>query len=311
MKYDRFAKFSWGVLAYNLLVILFGAAVRATGSGAGCGSHWPLCNGVVLPRSPQIETIIEFTHRLTSGLALLLVLALFIWAFRLYPPRHLLRKGATFSLLFIISEALVGAGLVLFSWVDQDASTSRVISMAVHLINTFLLLAALVLTSWWASGAKPPALHDQGVLLWLFGAGFLLMLVLGVSGAITALGDTLFPADSLAQGLAQDFSPSAHFLLRLRIWHPLIAILSGAYLVFLAGWVSRQRPSPDLRKLAWLLSGLFLTQGAAGLVNLVLLAPVWMQLVHLLLADLVWLTLVLLAATAFTRPQLFHEASPG
>ncbi|MFN8454080.1 MAG: COX15/CtaA family protein [Anaerolineae bacterium] len=78
VKLDRFAKYVWTVLAYNLAVILWGAFVRASGSGAGCGSHWPLCNGEVIPRTPQMETLVEFTHRLTSGLALLLVIGLTI-----------------------------------------------------------------------------------------------------------------------------------------------------------------------------------------------------------------------------------------
>ncbi|HEX5691237.1 MAG TPA: COX15/CtaA family protein, partial [Roseiflexaceae bacterium] len=111
---DRFRRYAWGVLGYNLLVIVWGAYVRASGSGAGCGSHWPLCNGTVLPRAPQIETIVELAHRLTSGLALIAVLGLVVWAVRLWPGSHRVRRGAFASLFFIILEALIGAGLVLF-----------------------------------------------------------------------------------------------------------------------------------------------------------------------------------------------------
>lgn len=304
MRTNRFSKFSWGVLAYNILVVLWGAYVRATGSGAGCGSHWPLCNGEVIPRAPQLETLIEFGHRLSSGLALLLVVWMLIWAFRAYPAGHVVRKGASWSLFFIITEALVGAGLVLFEWVAHDASMGRVISMAVHLVNTFLLLAALALTAWWASGGEALNLKGHGIQTWLFAAGFLFMLVLGISGAVTALGDTLFPSASLAEGLREDFSADAHFLVRLRVWHPIIAILTGTYLVFLAGLTAMFRANPTIRRLAAALVGLFVIQGIAGLVNLVLLAPVWMQLVHLLLADLVWLSLVLLAAANFAESEL-------
>ncbi len=282
MRTNRFSKFSWGVLAYNILVVLWGAYVRATGSGAGCGSHWPLCNGEVIPRAPQLETLIEFGHRLSSGLALLLVVWMLIWAFRAYPTGHMVRKGASWSLFFIITEALVGAGLVLFEWVAHDASMGRVISMAVHLVNTFLLLAALALTAWWASGGEALNLKGHGIQTWLFAAGFLFMLVLGISGAVTALGDTLFPSASLAEGLREDFSAEAHFLVRLRVYHPIIAILTGTYLVFLAGLTAMFRANPTIRRLAAALVGLFVIQGIAGLVNLVLLAPVWMQLVHLL-----------------------------
>lgn len=304
MRLNRFSKFAWIVLFYNILVVLWGAYVRATGSGAGCGSHWPLCNGEVIPRAPQLETIIELTHRLTSGVAFLLVVGMLIWAFRKYPKAHIVRKGAGWSTFFIITEALVGAGLVLFEWVAHDASLGRVISMAVHLINTFLLLAALALTAWWASGGDQPNLKGHGVQTWLFGLGFLLMLVLGVSGAVTALGDTLFPSASLAEGLREDFSAEAHFLVRLRVWHPVIAILTGMYLLFLAGFIAMFRVNPTIRRLAAALAGLFVIQGMAGLINLALLAPVWMQLVHLLLADLVWLSLVLLAAANFGKSEL-------
>jgi heme A synthase len=300
----RFSNYAWLVVAYNLLVILWGAYVRATGSGAGCGSHWPLCNGVVVPRQAQIETLVEFTHRLTSGLAFLLVLVLVVWAFRTHPKGHPVRLGATLSMIFIITEALVGAGLVLFGWTADNQSVGRVISISVHLVNTFLLLAALTLTAWWASGGERIVLRGQGISVWLFAIGFLGVLILGVSGAITALGDTLFPAGSLSEGIAQDFEPTAHFLVRLRVWHPLIALLNGLYLLFLGGLIYLFRATPRIQRLALTLGALFLAQLVAGMINLGLLAPVWMQLVHLLLADLVWIALVLLAAANFGESEL-------
>jgi heme A synthase len=303
--FPRFAKYAWGVLVYNLAVILWGAFVRATGAGAGCGNHWPLCNGEVIPRAPQAETLIEFAHRLSSGLALLLVVVSLVWAWRAYPKGHPVRLGVILSMIFMITEALVGAALVLFEWVAYDASLERVFSISIHLVNTFLLLASLTLTAWWASGGPRPRLHERGAAFWGLGAGFLGMLVLGVSGAITALGDTLFPAESLAQGIQQDFSPAAHFLTRLRVWHPILAITTGLYLIFLALLLSGFKPHPTTRKLAGMLSGLFVVQLLAGLTNLILLAPVWMQLIHLLLADAVWITLVLLASSTLRQePQL-------
>jgi heme A synthase len=309
MTRTRFSTYAWVVLAFNVLVILWGAYVRATGSGAGCGSHWPLCNGVVVPRQPQIETVVEFTHRLTSGLAFLLVLILLVWAFRSYPKGHPVRLGATLSMIFIITEALVGAGLVLFGWTADNQSIGRVISISVHLVNTFLLLAALTLTAWWASGGERIVLRGQGISVWLFTVGFLGVLILGVSGAITALGDTLFPAGSLREGIAQDFIPTAHFLVRLRVWHPLIALLNGLYLLFLGGLIYQFRATPRIQRLALTLGALFLAQLVAGMINLGLLAPVWMQLVHLLLADLVWITLVLLAASNFGESELRQDLS--
>lgn len=301
IKLDRFAKYAWAVLLYNLLVILWGAYVRASGSGAGCGSHWPLCNGEVVPRSPQAETMIEFTHRASSGLALLLVVGLAVWAFRLYARENPVRLGAGLSLFFMITEALVGAGLVLFKLVADDTSTARAWVIALHLVNTFLLLAALTLTAWWASAGRPVKLKgDDGATLAL-AVAFLAMLALGASGTVTALGDTLFPATSLAEGLQQKFSPTAHFLVRLRLYHPLIAIAVGAYTVIVIGIVNARRAELTTRRIGRTFTVLYLGQLGAGALNVVLLAPIWLQLGHLLLADLLWIVLVLFAASAFAQ----------
>lgn len=315
---NRYAKFAWGVLAYNLLVILWGAFVRATGSGAGCGSHWPLCNGEVIPRSPQVETLIEFTHRSSSAISFLLVLGLAVFAWRLYPKGSLVRLGAAISLFFILTEALIGAGLVLFAWVAMDASLSRAIAMSIHLINTFLLLAALSLTAWWAAGN--PGVGGTGHT-WMAPAlaiGFLFVLAVGVSGALTALGDTLFPASSLQAGLQSDFSPYAHFLIRLRLVHPFIAVSMGIYLTVLASAIRSARRDGRIKAFGSGLIGLLVVQLAAGMLNVILLAPVWLQLVHLLLADLAWVTLVLFAALSLTLQPITDQtrvtaalASPG
>jgi len=304
----HYAKYAWGVLAYNLLVILWGAYVRASGSGAGCGSHWPLCNGEVIPRQPQIETLIEFTHRIMSGIALLLVLGLFLWAWRSFPRRHPVRLAATLSMVFIITEALVGAGLVLFELVAENDSIARAIWMAGHLVNTFLLLAALTLTAWWATGGEASDLHQWGQIGWLLLVGLIGTIVLGVSGAITALGDTLFPTRSLAEGLSQDMSPTAHFLVRLRVLHPTIAVMTGVYLIIVAGWIASSNRSDDTRRLARILSATVVIQLAAGVVNIYLLAPIWMQILHLFLADAVWITLILFTANVLGRDRLAQES---
>lgn len=298
MRLNRFVWYAWAVLAYNVGVILWGAYVRATGSGAGCGQHWPLCNGEVLPQSPQVATLVEFTHRLSSGVALLAVVGLALWAFRAYPRSHPVRRAAAFAVAFIITEALLGAGLVLFQLVAHNASVARAVSVALHLANTLLLLAALTLTAWLAStGATRRRAGHEGMA-----AGFLLGMVggvlVGASGAVVALGDTLFPSASLAAGLQQDFDPTASFLIRLRMYHPAVAVGVGLGLIALAGYASQRVGSPAVDRAARRLMALVVAQWLAGMVNLMLLAPVWLQLVHLLLADLVWVALVLLAANA-------------
>lgn len=304
MKQNRFSKFAWSVLIYNVAVVVWGAFVRATGSGAGCGQHWPLCNGVVIPRAPVIETMIEFSHRLTSGLAFLLVLGLLIWARRAYPKGHHVRLAASWAMGFMVSESLVGASLVLFEWVAGNISTARVVVMGVHLLNTFILLAFIALAAWWSSGGRPFSLRNQGWVFWALLLGLVGVMVMSMAGSVTALGDTLFPSESLAEGFKQDFEASSHFLIRLRVWHPFVAVGVGAYLLFLAQQLSAARPGVYVGQASWALRILYVVQLGAGLLNLILLVPVWMQLIHLFLAVLVWLTLILLTAVTLAQsPQ--------
>jgi heme A synthase len=291
-----FAKFAWGTLILNVCVVLWGAYVRASGSGAGCGSHWPLCNGVVIPHPERLATLIEFIHRGTSGAALILVLALFIFALRAYPKRHAVRWASLAAVVFVITEALVGAGLVLFGLVEENTSVARAVTGAVHLGNTYLLLASLTLTAWCASGGSLPVPRVKDITSWLLGLGLLGFLVLGMSGAVTALGDTLYPSGSLAAGLEQDFSSAAHFLIRIRVVHPLIAVAVGFYLIFVVGWISRREIYQGSSLVERSLLGLILAQLVAGAINVYLLAPIWMQLLHLLIADLLWINLVLYTA---------------
>ena len=291
----RLSQFAWGVLAYNLAVILWGAYVRASGSGAGCGAHWPLCNGEVVPRAPSVATLIEYSHRLTSGLALLGVVALLVWTWRACSPGHPARRGAILSLIFILTEAAVGAGLVLFELVADNATMARAMFMAAHLVNTFVLVAVLTLTAWWLSGGGPLAPSRRPAVAFAWAALAAGLLLSGVSGAVAALGDTLYPAASHAEGLAATLSPTSHLLLRLRALHPVIAVSAGVLLMFGA---SRLAGADD--DLGQLLGRTTLTlagvQLLGGLLNLLLLAPVWMQIVHLLVADLLWIAFVLLGA---------------
>ncbi|WP_437681180.1 COX15/CtaA family protein [Sorangium sp. So ce131] len=310
MNQARFWKLAAVALAFTLGVILWGAFVRATGSGAGCGSHWPTCNGDVIPRSPTAATFIEFTHRATSGLAFLLVALQLVWAFRAFPSGHPARGGAAASMLLMVTEAAVGAGIVLLEYVAHDASAARALWMAVHLINTFLLVGAMTCTLYWGRGGRRVRLRGQGATGALLGAALAGVLVVGVTGAIAALGDTLFAAGSLREGIAQDLSPAAHFLLRLRALHPVAAVFVGVYLLAARGAIAARRPSPLVARLGAATGALVLLQLGAGILNLLLLAPVWMQLVHLLLADLLWMVLVTLAAAALGEPAAAVASGP-
>jgi len=300
-------RYAWAVLAVNLLVVSWGAFVRATGSGAGCGRHWPTCNGELVPRDPATATMIEFGHRLSSGLALVLVVGLVVAAVRALPRRSAGRRAAWASLALVVLEALVGAGLVLYGWVAKDASAARGWVMAIHLTNTFLLLGALALAAAWS--ARPGGLAlERGGLAAILAAALGGVLLAGVTGAIAALGDTLYPATSFAAGLAEELSGDGRLLLRLRLLHPFAAISAGALALLAARAAVRARPSEDVRRAAAALAGLVAAEIVAGAANALLLAPVWLQLAHLALADLLWIALVLLAAAALAPGYAFSAA---
>lgn len=295
----RFARFAWFVLVFNLAVVLWGAYVRATGSGAGCGNHWPLCNAIVESPSPAAATLIEFTHRATGAIDGVFVALLLVWAFRAFPRCHPARLGAALSALFLIAEALLGRDLALFRPVAGKLPPSLALLLSVHLVNTLTLLACLTLTAIWGGGQ--PATRPRGKEAKLAIAALASFLLLGVSGAIAALGDTLFPVHSLAEGFSQDLSSTANIFLRLRMWHP---VLAGVVGLWLAGYgifaVSRRKDAQLIAGVMMLFIGI---QLACGLVNLVLLAPVSMQLIHLLTGDLLWIFLVLLCARMAATPK--------
>lgn len=295
----RFSTFAFAILCLNVLVILWGAVVRATGSGAGCGSHWPLCNGEVVPLQPEIETLIEFTHRLSSGLAFLGVVGMVLLSRRTFPSSHPVRRYALLSLVFIIVESLIGAGLVLFELVGTNTSISRATVVSVHLINTLILLGFLSLT-WWRSNFPQEKQKASGGFfpskkeISLFGS---FILLIGVSGAIAALGNTLFPSSNLVEGIQKDFDPTSHFLIRTRVFHPVFAIFGAVFVLALIYRALESDSRSIVRNLGWMVIGLGALQLLAGLVTLFLLAPVWMQIVHLFLADLLWIAFVVFIDT--------------
>ena len=295
------ATFARLVLAYTVAVILWGAYVRATGSGAGCGGHWPLCNGEMIPREVSAQTLIEYSHRITSGLALIGVVALLWWTLRGCPAGHPARRGAWWSMFFMLTEAGVGAALVLFELVADNASMARAMFMAAHLVNTFLLIAAMALTAHWLSGGaplRPGARPGTAAVVSALAAALLLV---GVSGAVAALGDTLFPSASFADALRADLSPTSHLLIRLRVIHPVLAVLASGLLLVAAFRLPVANGDRRGQAAAWAVGGLAILQVIVGFVNVALLAPVWMQLVHLLVADALWIAFVILAASALAE----------
>ncbi len=299
-----FVLYAWSVLLLNVVVIVWGGFVSASGSGDGCGASWPLCGNPVTGESAATATLVEFTHRLTSGLALLAVVWLVVVAYQRYPKGHRVRRAATLVGIFMVVESLLGASLVIFQWVDTNLSLARAFVQPIHLTNTYLLLAACALTAWWASGAPAGSLRGQGRLAGLLGVGLLLFVLLGAFGAIASLASTIFPSESFLQGVQKDFARDSHYLIQLRIWHPVLALLTGGYMVFVANLTQLAGRSPLTRRLAWSVAALFVVQFAAGSLNAVLLTPVWLQLTHLLLADALWIAAVLFSASVLGEHAL-------
>ncbi|PIQ24707.1 cytochrome oxidase assembly protein [bacterium (Candidatus Blackallbacteria) CG17_big_fil_post_rev_8_21_14_2_50_48_46] len=301
-----FTRYAWGLLAFLVGVILWGAWVRISGAGAGCGNHWPTCNGVVLPIAPNTKTLIEFTHRLTSGLCLPLVLGMMIWAWKLFPKQHAVRKAAALTLFFLLSEAALGAGLVKFELVAQNTSVARAITAALHLINTFTLAATSALVAWWSAHPAPLAWNQNRQAKWPLLLAMAALIVTGMSGAVTALGDTLFPTTIFVEGgifarLQEDLSGSTHFLVQLRLIHPILAVGLAFYLLFLSSSLRADHEEGPRMRLGSLLTTLTICQFLVGFSNILLAAPGLIQIVHLLLAVSIWLTLILLLVSVLAE----------
>lgn len=300
-KLSGFAKYAWFVLAYNIVVILWGVFLRASKSGDGCGQHWLTCHGEVVPSAPELKTVIEFSHRIMSALDGLIVLILLIWAIRIWrndKTKSAIMKMAVGSFVFVLVEGLIGAGLVLTGNTAGSYTESRSFWAMGHLISTFILLVFMTLTAWFAGGGKVFSFKASRKILLLLGLAVLGILLVGMSGSLAALSNMLFPSQSLSEGIAKDFSDTSHFLLRLRISHPILSILTSVYLIFLAGWLRKKSENnPLVVRWSNVLSLLILLQIGFGALTLLTLAPILMQLGHLLLADMVWISFVLLTAS--------------
>lgn len=288
-------RFLWaarGLVFYVLLVILWGAWVRISHSGDGCGDSWPLCNGVVIPEAAPPKTWVEFTHRLMSGAFGLYVLGLVIAARRAFAKEHPVRFWAMASLFFTVTEALLGAKLVLFGLVGQDDSVFRAIAMSLHFANSVLLVVSVTLVALYATRADWPRRAKDDPILSIrmrkrlpIVAG-VVFLILGMTGAIAALSTTLFPSLSLLEGFQADFDQASHFLLRLRTVHPTMGVFAGVGLVLLFYFAAEIAPAEETtyRRRSWYVIGIMATTVILGSVTLLWLSPVPLKLVHLFLA---------------------------
>ena len=325
----RFAKLAWIVLIYAVFTVLLGAFVRSSVSGDGCGTSWPLCDGgTLLPHMPGLENvgiadlfgkltnpgayagqigevraellrkIVEFSHRSSTLPLVLGVVALFGWGRFAFPRKSLVRVGTGIAVLFIVFESLIGAVLVKKGLVTNDASQMRALMMPVHLISTFVLLTGLSMTAWYSSGKARLQLRDQGALGGLALLGLALTLWVSLNGSFSALGGMIYHYASHQELFAAATAPDAPFLVAAKVRHPYGAAGIAMVLSLVGGLLMHLRPSADTRRFAYSLWFLLTAQMLCGIVSVLLMAPPYMQILHLALADVLWIDLVLLCASA-------------
>jgi len=291
-------RFAWGSLVLTLTTIVMGAVVRATHSGDGCGRSWPACEGrLVFPGTDDVSRLIEFSHRMISGVNLVVVAILVVLVFRAFAPGHPARRASAWTMGFLLFEAGIGAVIVLYGWVAHDRSAARQVSVPLHLVNTFLLTAALAYTVWTVRGGLAPVFRGSRALVRPIVGLAIVILLIAASGATTSLADTIFRSESLAEGFRADFSQESELLVRLRVLHPFLAVGGGALLVW---FVYRHLDEAERRGRPWpprLLAGGVVVQAMLGVVHIALLTPLATGLAHLIIAQVLWVAFVFLALT--------------
>jgi cytochrome c oxidase assembly protein subunit 15 len=304
----KFSRFAFALLVYTLIVILWGAWVRISHSGDGCGSSWPLCNGQVIPQVPHAKTWVEFSHRITSGLFGLFVIALVWWGIKISSRTDPVRKALYASLFFMITEALLGAKLVLSGLVGKDDSVYRLSVMSLHQLNSLLLTGSVAMIVLLSIGTFERRSSSESISDRSTSARWLLFLLfsfiaIAITGGFAALSTTLFPSSSLLAGITQDFQENAHYLLRLRVSHPILGSLVGGSLALYFWLKSQQQQEASLQRASQQVA-LCLAAGVVfGFLTLLSLAPIWMKIVHLLLAHLMWIVLLRWAFFRRFRPS--------
>ncbi len=318
MKKKRyFSFFLWGFLFFNIYAVLGGAFVRATHSGAGCGAHWPLCNGQILPSISRVQTLIEFVHRISSGIILIATIVTLVISFLFYPKKHFIRKSSIFILIFVIIEALVGAALVYYGWVYKNASPFRALVVSIHLMNTLLLIGSISLAAFAVSkeiqisnlnNFSIDFIYKKNIknlfpsLITLF-----IVFIICVTGAVTALGDTLYQPKFVGENIIRDLENHENFIKTIRIFHPLLAIgLALLSLHFV--WKIYEENKDELNKDNFsLFTILVFLQIIVGFLNIFLLVPVWSQLIHLFIACVLWVIAIRIYFELFFEPIIIEQ----
>lgn len=305
---QRFANFAWFNLIYNLLVVAFGVFLRASGSGDGCGENWPFCTGDKNPANGPWASLIESSHRISTVLVGLFSFIMLGWSFRSFAKGHPVKKFAVAYFVFTLLEGLIGRHLVVNGLVTSNDTVQRAIWMAIHVLSTFVLLGSIAGAGLSASGIRPPNFKGQGVVGWLLGFGFVGTMLLGVSGAISAFGHQVRPD---VADLSERLKPAAFWASKLAIAHPIGSASIGLFLLLMSGMIQHLRPDPFVKNASKMVSSLLVIQMCLGALNIVLKAPIPMQMIHLVMADLNWISIVVLAMAALGRGIEFVELRPA
>ena len=270
-------------LILSIISIIAGAVVRATGSGDGCGSSWPSCNGRVIPSLNSASEQIEFSHRAISGLLLIVTVVIFIKSFKDSVP-SLQKKVINYLTFFVLLEALIGAVIVLYEWVGMNSSIPRIAAVPLHLVNTFGLLAMYTVLFKLVQNPKIKisSLIDRNFKIITF-----LFVLTGATGSIAALADVLFPSESFVAGIVEDFDSTSELLTRLRVLHP---IASTVLSIMLFNESKRLEIKFNLKTNQ--IKILVISGVTLGVLNVFININIFLSVVHLLVADLLWITYI-------------------
>ncbi len=291
----RIKVLSWSVLWLTVAVVIGGALVRATDSGAGCGESWPICGGEFIPDIGNYHTAIEVSHRLMTGLLGFALVAVYVLVRRDFEKEHRLRRAVRAAGILLVIESLLGASLVLFGWVELDASIARLIVVPLHLVNTFLLVGAMTMVAFFASGGNGFRVDAGNRRDQLVVGGLVIVLIIGATGALNALADTLIQSDALRRSAPGEFLVTEPVLRQIRAIHPFVAIIGGLTIYMLVRYLATEASRP-VRLLALGIQGIVWLQFFVGLLNIALEVPLELQLIHLFVADVLWIAFVLLGA---------------
>ena len=285
-------------LILSIFSIIAGAVVRATGSGDGCGSSWPTCNGRVIPSLNSASEQIEFSHRAISGLLLIVTITIFIKSFN-NSVTGLQKKVINYLTFFVILEALIGAVIVLYEWVGMNSSIPRIAAVPLHLVNTFGLLAMYTIIF---KLTQNPEINISNLIDRKFKIITFLFILTGATGSIAALADVLFPSESFIAGIVEDFDSTSEILTRLRVLHPIVSTVLSFVL-----FNESKRLEDKFNLKTNQIKILVIIGVTLGVLNVFININIFLSVVHLLVADLLWITYIYTSMQKSYKKSLNHK----